>query len=71
MVGKVKNEKCLRDYVEPKVKDHEGYVVRPFSSFGYKDYNKKVGKYVRANHVNSTHNWKHTKIIPNLLKKNN
>jgi hypothetical protein len=46
----------------------EGYVVRTRSGFPYRDFRKRVGKYVRAGHVDETrHNWKHEMMVPNLL----
>lgn len=48
----------------------EGYVMRLRDAFHYNDFRKYVGKYVRAQHIQSTvHHWKAQKIVPNLLKK--
>jgi hypothetical protein len=35
----------------------EGYVVRLASSFGYGDFKFSVGKYVRANHIQTQQHW--------------
>lgn len=49
----------------------EGYVLRLRDSFGYNEFRKYVGKYVRASHVQTTaHHWKAQKIVPNELKGN-
>lgn len=36
----------------------EGYVVRLRDGFKMRDYRKAVGKYVRPNHVQTTHHWR-------------
>jgi hypothetical protein len=36
---------------------HEGYVVRSIDSFRYKDFRHKVGKFVRADHVQTRSHW--------------
>jgi hypothetical protein len=44
----------------------EGYVIRPAQKFQYKDFNKVVGKFVRANHVDSTkHHWFGSQLVWN------
>lgn len=47
--------------------DVEGFVVRNVESFPYEAFNKNVGKYVRANHVQTdehwTRNWEENKIV--------
>lgn len=45
----------------------EGYVVRVYDEFNFSDFNKKVAKYVRRNHVQTTEHWMHSQIIPNQL----
>lgn len=47
---------------------HEGYVVRVADSFHYKDFRKKVGKYVRANHVHTHGHWMREQITLNKLR---
>jgi len=37
--------------------ESEGYVVRVVDKFHYRDFRQSVAKYVRKNHVRSTHNW--------------
>lgn len=45
----------------------EGFVVRPTRSFNLCDFGKVVGKYVRANHVQSDDHWMHAEVVPNKL----
>lgn len=47
---------------------HEGYVVRLAGEFSYFDFKKSVAKFVRSNHVQSTHNWKRAATEKNELK---
>lgn len=45
-------------YVEERDRERcEGYVVRPTRSFRYKDFKSHVGKFVRRDHVQTTHHW--------------
>lgn len=47
----------------------EGYVVRIASEFGYGEFRKVVGKYVREKHVQTTKHWMHGQpIVANQLK---
>jgi hypothetical protein len=46
----------------------EGYVVRVTSAFQYKEFSRKVGKYVRAGHVQTHGHWMRQKIEPNELE---
>jgi len=48
----------------------EGYVVRLADSFSYAAFRKSVGKFVRAEHVQTNQHWKRTKLMPNELTKN-
>ena len=34
----------------------------------YSQFDQKVAKYVRANHVNTDNHWAHQQIVPNRLK---
>lgn len=48
--------------------EREGYVIRPIDSFPYGEFRKWVLKYVRAGHVQASHDhWKSRMIIPNIL----
>lgn len=52
----------------PKTGDEtEGYVVRVARAFTFAEFRRVVGKYVRTNHVQTTHHWKGQPIIPNGL----
>jgi len=46
----------------------EGYVIRVAGSFDYREFNRKVAKYVRSNHVTSNTHWKSGLVEPNELK---
>lgn len=63
------SESVLKKLYTPRYGDHEmeGYVVRLRESFHYKDFRRCVGKYVRANHVQTNEHWKRT-WVPNKLK---
>lgn len=61
-------EKELRDLVRalnPEI--HEGYVLRPAASFTYREFRKYVGKYVRPNHVQTSHHWQQELLVKNGL----
>ncbi len=45
----------------------EGYIVRVARSFGFGEFRRVVGKYVRAGHIQTTHHWKSQMITPNKL----
>lgn len=47
----------------------EGIVVRINEPFIYEDFDKYMGKYVRANHVQTSSHWTEGTITKNLLKK--
>jgi hypothetical protein len=47
---------------------HEGYVVRVADSFHYRDFRRKVGKYVRASHVHTHGHWMREQIVQNKVK---
>jgi hypothetical protein len=46
----------------------EGYVVRLADSFHYKDFSKSIAKYVRKDHVKTSHHWKYDRPEKNELK---
>lgn len=45
----------------------EGVVVRSKYPFHYGEFRKRVGKYVRKNHVKSEEHWSHKQILPNRI----
>lgn len=47
---------------------NEGFVVRLTDSFSYFDFKKSVAKFVRKEHIGTTHNWKFTATEENELK---
>lgn len=48
--------------------NREGFVIRLADSFLYGQFRHCVAKYVRENHVQTSHNWKREKIVRNKLK---
>jgi hypothetical protein len=49
----------------------EGYVIRIADQFNLSDFNKKVAKFARKNHVQTDQHWMHgQEIIKNILKTN-
>lgn len=47
---------------------HEGFVVRPSSSFPADEFKYAVAKFVRRNHVQTDEHWAHQPIVKNELK---
>ncbi len=47
----------------------EGYVVKVASSFSYEDFQKKISKYVRKSHVQTSENWMTQPVVPNIMLK--
>jgi hypothetical protein len=58
------NEKTIQKLYKP---GSEGYVVRPSGPFRYSQFRDKVGKFVRASHVQTHGHWMRQAIIPNRL----
>lgn len=58
----------LTDYAR-KVIDNggEGIVVRSKFPFHYAQFGRKLGKYVRENHVKTDEHWKHQETIENII----
>lgn len=46
----------------------EGYVLRFAGEIPYGDFRRRVGKFVRKDHVTTVSHWRHAQIVPNLLK---
>jgi hypothetical protein len=46
---------------------HEGYVIRPLGGFQHSDFRRVVGKYVRPNHVQTSHHWQQEVLTKNQL----
>ena len=47
----------------------EGYVVRTSEGFPYGEFKRRVGKYVRAHHVQTDQHWAHQAVVPNGLRR--
>lgn len=63
------NEEKLKSLVDADILNgQEGFVVRTADGFNYKDFSKRVVKYVRKGHVQTSTHWSTEKIIPNKLK---
>jgi len=52
-----------------KKDDMEGYVVRPTGRFTRDQFSSFVGKFVRANHVQTDTHWMSKEVVPNGMKK--
>lgn len=48
----------------------EGFVVRDVLGFNEREMPSRMGKYVRANHVQSETHWMKSELVPNRLAKN-
>lgn len=62
---------CYNQTIAHRTEDDdpiEGFVIRPIGEFMYNDFNKMVGKYVRANHVQTDKHWMHQELIKNILR---
>jgi hypothetical protein len=61
-------ERLIRRWdVKAEDEEREGYVVRPAREFGFAEFRRVVGKYVRAGHTQDSHGWKRQRITPNKL----
>lgn len=66
------DEAVVRGLYQPEFEDDEceGYVVRVTREFGYGEFRKVVGKYVREGHVDeAAHHWKYQQVVVNGLRK--
>ena len=62
------DEKLVRQWdVRQGDQRREGYVVRAAREFGYGEFRRVVGKYVRAGHTQAAHGWKRQRVVPNKL----
>ena len=61
-------KKMAREVVE---RGGEGIVIRNVESFHYDEFSKNVGKYVRANHVQTDTHWTNQEIRKNGLENKN
>jgi len=58
----------IQNLYPDKLSDHEGYVVRLSSEFGFAAFRSSVAKFVRANHVQTTQHWLQQPMVKNLLR---
>ncbi len=65
--GNITDEIISNKFFKPYEKEHEGYVIRTKNSFNYRDFRKCVGKYVRENHVQTSHGWRYEQIVKNEI----
>jgi hypothetical protein len=47
---------------------HEGFIVRSMYPFHYGQFEKKLGKYVRPNHVTTDEHWSHGHAYGNRIE---
>jgi hypothetical protein len=63
------DEKLIRGLWTPdQASTVEGYVVRDAEDIAYDDFNTKVAKFVRKNHVATDQHWMFAEIVKNKLK---
>lgn len=69
-IGKIDSEgiQDIKDEWEKIKHRSEGYVIRPYNRFEYKDFRHFVGKFVRKGHVQSSEHWLRKPVEKNLLK---
>lgn len=61
------DEQLIRRLWTPEKTQMEGYVVRIAGSIKYEEFGRKVGKFVRPNHVQTSKDWKRRLIVANGL----
>lgn len=62
-------QKAFENYVKRTKEEHEGYVIRTYDEFHYKDFKNCVAKYVRKNHVQTSNHWMFANLEKNELQK--
>jgi len=60
---------AFKRYSDKSKDEVEGFVVRLSEKFHYKEFRKKVAKYVRSNHVQTDQFWMNKPVVPNHLRK--
>lgn len=65
--NKEKIKKCFTGKSTFLDSEQEGYVVRTVDGFRFSEFKKSVAKFVRKNHVTSSHNWMNRQVITNEL----
>jgi len=62
----VAHKMWMKDHTKGQgVKVSEGFVIRSVDGFSAKEFDSKVGKWVRPNHIDSSRHWRHEKVTPN------
>lgn len=63
------DERVVRELYRPTLNgdDCEGYVVRLAAAIPYGAFRRSVAKWVRADHVQTVHNWARQAVVPNHL----
>jgi len=63
------DERVVRELYRPTLNgdDCEGYVVRLAAAIPYGAFRRSVAKWVRADHVQTIHNWARQAVVPNHL----
>ncbi len=63
------DEKYIRSLADKiDTTKQEGYIVRLADAYPYGSFRKSIAKYVRKDHVQTTHNWKQRIVIKNALR---
>ncbi len=60
-------EESMKLWQAPSLGAREGYVIRPRVAFDLADFPRRVGKYVRARHVQTDEHWLHQPVVKNGL----
>lgn len=61
-------ESLYENHTKNSLDECEGFVLRNVDSFNYRNFRKNVGKYVRANHVQTNQHWLRTNLEKNELQ---
>lgn len=63
------NKDLMYDFVPSDTDKQEGFTIRLAESFHYGKFRDSIVKWVRPNHVQTTHNWKREVMVKNRLRK--
>ena len=63
------DDELIERFAPSDTSTQEGFVVRLAEGFHYSRFRFSVAKWVRENHVQTTHNWRHQKIVRNKLRR--
>lgn len=64
------DEEKVRGLYSPEIDgdECEGYVIRVARTFGYREFPRVVGKYVRESHVHTHGHWMREAVVPNQIR---